>query len=282
MKSTLESISQLRSRRTLVVGEIHETSDVKTFILRVNREYSALPGQFNMIYYWGIGEVPLSIANMPIVREHYTIVEHTVKAIGTVTRALVKFTKTGSIVGLRGPYGRGWPLREYEDFNVLLVAGGLGLAPIRPVIKYIESRRDSYGLLYILYGARTPSDMLYRYEYEYYSKIPGTKLMLSSDIKTEGWRHHVGLVTDLITLVDIDPSNTVAFICGPEVMMKTTARKLMEKGFRKDRIYLSLERRMRCGIRICGTCQLGPLFVCENGPVFSYEEVEDLLQVKGV
>ncbi|MEM4827812.1 MAG: FAD/NAD(P)-binding protein [Desulfurococcaceae archaeon] len=271
-----------RSQRAVIVNEVYETQDTKTLTLRVNGEYTAEPGQFNMIYYWGVGEVPVSISNLPLHREGYTLVEHTVKSVGTVTKAIVGSTKVGSSLGLRGPYGRGWPLREYEGFNLLLVAGGLGLAPLRPVIKYVSTRRDAYGKFYILYGARTPGDLLYKYELDEYSRIPGSKLLLSSDKWVEEWKHHVGFVTDLIDHVDLNPAETVVFVCGPEIMMKVAVTKLLHRGFRKDRVYVSLERRMRCGVGVCGTCQLGHLFVCKNGPVFSYEEVEDYLAVEGM
>lgn len=271
-----------KSKKATVIGVIPEAPDCKTIILKLEENYTADPGQFNILYYWGIGEVPISLSNLPVRKDGYVVLEHTVRAVGTVTNTIVYNVKTGLILGLRGPFGRGWPLHEYEGLNVLVIAGGIGIAPLRPLIKYILKNRERYGDVYILYGAKAPEHLLYKYELESYSKATRTKLLLSSDTKVEGWTQHVGVVTDLINYIKLDPKSTATYICGPEVMMRIAVKKLLEIGFRKDKLHLSMERRMRCGVGVCGTCQLGHFFVCTNGPVFSFEEIEEYFWVEGI
>ena len=267
-------------RKGIVVNEITETPTTKTLTIKlVNSEVKAMPGQFNMIYVFGIGEIPVSFSN---IYDRGDLIEHTIRFVGAVTRAIVKSIRVGSAVGVRGPYGIGWPIKEAEGRDILVVGGGIGFAPLRPVIKHLVRFRDSFGRINILYGARNPSELLFKYEFEEYSRIPNSKFLLSVDVPHPGWQHFVGFVTDLIEFVDVDVKNTYVFMCGPEVMMKVGVKKLLKKGFRKDRILLSLERRMRCGSGICGSCQLGHIFVCRDGPVFRLSEVEDYLAVEGI
>jgi len=254
---------------------------VTTFYFSPHDFADPLPGHIYMIFVYGFAEVPVSFSEISR-RDGKLVLGHTVRAVGSVTRALVNTAKPGVSIGVRGPYGNGWPVKESAGRDVLIIAGGIGLAQLRPVIKHVESRREDYGKLVILYGARTPEDMLFKYELSRYESIPNTTVKLSVDKPQPEWRGHVGFVTDLIDHVELDPKNTVAFVCGPEIMMKVAAKKLLAKGLRKDSIYLSLERRMRCGTGICGTCQLGHFFVCKDGPVFSYEAVEDYLRVEGL
>ncbi len=267
-------------RRGLVVGEVYEAPNVKTLAVRLVDEVPPpRPGQFNMVYVHGLGEVPLSVSG---VREGGRVVEHTVRAAGAVTRALVYREWRGGLIGLRGPYGRGWPLEEAEGHDLLVVAGGMGFAPLRPVLKWVAERRERYGRVNVLVGARTPRDLLFKYELESYRGLPGTRLLLSVDRPEGAWGGHVGLVTDLIRLADVDPGGSYAFVCGPEPMMVNAVKALRERGFREDRVFLSLERRMRCGTGFCGTCQLGHYFTCRDGPVFRLTEVSDYLAVEGV
>jgi len=266
---------------TKILSVVDEAPSVKTIYISIPYSAEPLPGQFNMIYVKGYGEVPVSLSEISR-RGGRLVLGHTVRAAGSVTRALINTAKPGVSIGVRGPYGKGWPVKESMGRDVVVVAGGIGLAPLRPVIKHVESRREDYGKLVILYGARTPEDMLFKYELDKYKSMPNTTVKLSIDKPHPEWREYVGFVTDLIDHVELDPKNTVAFVCGPEIMMKVAAKKLLAKGLRKDSIYLSLERRMRCGTGICGTCQLGHFFVCRDGPVFSYEAVEDYLRVEGL
>ncbi|MEM0000301.1 MAG: FAD/NAD(P)-binding protein [Desulfurococcaceae archaeon] len=273
-------------RKATVLRDVVETPDTKTFTLAVEGIYSAEPGQFNMVYMWGLGEVPISVSGLPRKLGDFTVIDHTIRVVGAVTRGIVKSVSIGSVLGVRGPYGRGWPLRESENLDIVVVAGGIGLAPLRPAIQFVLENRDKYGELVVLYGARTPSLLLYKDELKGYGREDRLRLLVSVDM-AEGFIPDVpinyqGFVTDLIQHININPKNAAAFVCGPEVMIKTACRKLVERGFSKERIYVSLERRMRCGIGICGTCQLGHYFMCRDGPVFSIQEVEDYLAVEGL
>ncbi|MEM1694826.1 MAG: FAD/NAD(P)-binding protein [Nitrososphaerota archaeon] len=277
-----EKLSIFAFRRAIVVNEIEEAPNVKTLAMKFSGDYNASPGQFNMIYVYGLGEVPISLANLPKSIGRSTVVEHTIRNVGAITKAVVYRISIGSIVGIRGPYGRGWPLNEVEGRDILIIGGGIGMAPLRPTIKYIEKSRERFGRINILFGARTPQDMLYKYELDSFKSIPNTKLMLSVDTYSNGWQYYVGFVTDLINYVDTDVDNAVAFLCGPEPMMRIGVKKLLDKGFRKDCLFLSLERRMRCGVGVCGTCQFGQYFICRNGPVFRYSDIEDYIWVEGI
>jgi len=268
--------------KAAVIDKVGEAPGVYTYTIKYDEVLEASPGQFNMLYVYGLGEVPISLSNIPTIKNGQTIIQHTVRVVGAVTRAIVSRLEIGSFVGVRGPYGNGWPLRDVEGRDIVIIGGGIGMAPLRPVIKYIERYREKFGRVNILLGARTPRDLLYKYELDSYSTIPNTKLVLSSDTHAEGWEHHVGFVTDLIDGVDVDVRNAVAFVCGPEVMMRVSTRKLLGRGFRKDDLYLSLERRMRCGVGVCGTCQFGHYFVCKDGPVFRYSDIEEYLLVEEI
>jgi len=280
------SVNLFAYKKATVLRDVEESPDTKTFTLAVEGVFEAKPGQFNMVYMWGLGEVPISVSSLPRRLGDFTLIEHTIRVVGAVTRGIFLSVKTGSVIGLRGPYGRGWPVKEAEGLDVLIIAGGIGLAPLRPVIQEILENRDKYGRLTVLYGARTPSLLLYKSELKKLSKDSKLKLLVSVDSMeqpVEGLSiNHVGLVTDLIRAVDYDPKNSAAFVCGPEIMMKVASRELVERGFSKDKVFVSLERRMRCGIGICGTCQLGHYFVCREGPVFSLSEVEDYISVEGL
>lgn len=264
-----------------VIQVVEEAPLVRTYHIKVENLREPQPGQFNVLYIKGFGEVVISVSNFRY-EGTSNIVEHTVRAVGAVTSYIQTAINVGSLVGVRGPYGRGWPLKEFEGFDVLVIGGGIGLAPLRPILKYISKYRDRYGRLTLLYGARRPVDMLYKYEHEEYKAIPNSITLFSIDMPHIGWSNYVGFVTDLIDKVELNPETTVAYVCGPEVMMKVAASKLLKRGIKEDRVFLSLERRCRCGIGVCGTCQLGHLFVCKDGPVFSYQEIKDYLAVGGL
>ncbi|MDN5292727.1 MAG: hypothetical protein PWQ31_32 [Eubacteriales bacterium] len=256
-----------------------QTKDTTTYTFsfvdpKVQEAYTFEPGVFNMISIFGIGEAPISISSSPDVKDSF---DHTIRAVGNVTNALAKL-KVGDIVGIRGPFGTGWPVEEMKGKNVLLVAGGIGLAPLRPVIKWIQARRDQYGFFEILYGARTPNDMLFTDEFEEWRKIPNTRLLLTVDMVPPGveWSHNIGVVTTLFDKMHSRPENTIMITCGPEIMMKFVVRDLLARGFAPEQIFVSLERRMSCGIKKCGNCQIGPVFVCQDGPVFRYADLMNL------
>ena len=269
----------LYAPRPVEIREIEqETEDTRTFRLsfRDPEERSAFrfsPGQFVMLSVLGVGEAAFSLCSDPGDEDIST----TIRKVGRVTDAIFAL-KEGDVIGVRGPYGVGWPMDEVKESHVLLVAGGIGLPPLRPVITQIAANRLDYGGLEILYGARTPGDQVFTYEYESWRKIPDCRLLLTVDTVPEGvrWQHKVGVVTTLFDDMKTDASNSLVMTCGPEIMMRFVVRGLMARGFTIDRIYVSMERRMKCGVGKCGHCQMGGTFVCKDGPVFSYRSIEGL------
>lgn len=255
--------------------------DVKTYTLSIINSSEAfesiMPGQFIMISVPGIGEAAFSVSSWNNKAEMF---DTTIRRVGRLTSYLDRLSK-GDKVGVRGPYGRGWPLEESEGKDILLIAGGIGLAPLRPVISYIAQNRSRYGLLEILYGAKTPDELIFVEEYENWRGMENTILRLTVDMVPRGviWDHNVGLVPILIEEVEVTPEGSVVMVCGPEIMMHFVVKALLARGFSGDQIYLSLERRMRCGLGHCGHCQIGSKYVCKDGPVFSYTELMDLPDV---
>lgn len=248
-----------------------QTKDCKTYTIRMSDgKFKFEPGQFNMVSIIGYGEAPISISSSPHVTDSF---DHTIRAVGSITKYMEGF-QAGEIIGIRGPYGNPWPMEEAKGKNVLLVTGGIGLAPLRPMIMSLFHNRKDYGKITILYGARTPGDMLFTDEFDEWRKQPNTELFLSADAVPEGvaWKHNVGVVTTLFEPAKISPKDTIAVTCGPEIMMRFVGRGLLKSGFFAPQIYLSMERRMKCGVGKCGHCQLGPKFVCKHGPVFRYDE----------
>jgi NAD(P)H-flavin reductase len=263
-------------KKALISRITQETKDTYTYHIKpLEGEIKGASGQFNILYAYGGGEIPVAISGI----ENEEIM-HTIRFVGAVTRMLSKM-REGSIICLRGPYGNPWPLNGSRKQDVLIVAGGIGLAPLRPVIMEVKRNRSEYGKLMILYGARTPQDLLYKREFEEYSKIEDCEFHVTVDKRDETWTGNVGVVTTLIPKVKVNPKNTIAMVCGPEIMMKFTVKDLMEKkGLDASRIYISMERRMRCGIGQCGHCQVGPFFVCRDGPVFQYSKIKRYFEVK--
>jgi len=251
--------------KTVIVDIKNETQNVRTYYIKLPDGVEIpKPGQFDMIYIHGVGEVPISVSDIDC---EARVVAHTVRFVGSVTKAFSILEKD-SLIGFRGPYGIGWPIDLAIGKNLILIAGGIGLPPLRPVIREVARNRAMYKKLFILYGAKTPDDLIYRYEYRDYESIPDTELYITVDNPNNDWKGRVGVVTDLISLINIDPSETLVFICGPEIMMKFAVKELLKRGFKGNKIFLSLERRMKCGVGLCGHCQMGPYFVCRHGPVF--------------
>ncbi|HEY7033874.1 MAG TPA: FAD/NAD(P)-binding protein [Thermomicrobiales bacterium] len=253
-----------------------ETADTVTMDLLPRStadEFRFAAGQFNMLYRFGVGEVPISISGDP---SRPLPLVHTVRNVGATTDAICA-VKRGDVLGVRGPYGKPWPVLEAEDQDVVVVAGGLGLAPLRSALYYFFAHRERYGRILLLYGARSPRDLLYRQELTRWGKVD---LGVTVDRGGEGWTGHVGVVTTLLARERLDPARTVALMCGPEVMMRFTIRELERQGMTDDRIYVSLERNMECAVRLCGHCQLGPAFVCRDGPVFRYDQIRPFMAVR--
>ncbi len=260
----------------------HETDDVVTFEIPLNKDAPLFtrfkPGQFNMLYAYGIGEIPISISGDPDDPERLV---HTIRAVGPVSKALTELRKH-ELVGVRGPYGSCWPVEETTGADVLIIAGGIGLAPLRPVIYQLMKRRPSIGRFSILYGARTPEDLLFRKEIETWRRTPDMQIRVTVDQATKEWIGDVGVVTKMLDKVDFDPVDTVAMICGPEIMIRFTANALVDLGVASDRIYVSMERNMKCAVGTCGHCQYGPHFVCKDGPIFTYERMKPLLGLREI
>lgn len=253
-----------------------ETEDTFTLELESEEEAGACafaPGQFNMVYVFGVGEIPISISGNPT---NSKVFVHTTRAVGTVTKAMNKLRR-GDTLGVRGPYGTPWPVEEARGQDVVIVAGGIGLAPLRPAVYQIIANRDQYGKVVLLYGTRTPTDILFREELEQWRSRLDLEVYVTVDRAMTGWKGNVGVVTNLISKAPFDPQNSIAMICGPEIMMRFTTAELQKRGLDIDSIYVSMERNMKCGIGLCGHCQFGPLFVCKDGPVFKYSRVKNLL-----
>jgi NAD(P)H-flavin reductase len=250
-----------------------ETHDTFTLRIEADGESSTLPafepGQFSMLYVYGVGELPISISGDP---EERGALVYTIRSVGNATHALVT-RREGDRIGLRGPFGTSWPLRETRGRDLLVVAGGIGLAPLRPVIFHALRHRGDYGRLIVLYGSRSPKDLLFRKQLAAWNYVPDTQVLTTVDYGGLSWRGYVGVVTTLFRYIRIRPERTTAMICGPEVMMRFVVQDLKGRGFPAGDIYLSAERNMKCAIGHCGHCQMGPLFVCKDGPVFPYNRI---------
>ncbi|MCL6622811.1 MAG: FAD/NAD(P)-binding protein [Syntrophobacterales bacterium] len=262
-----------------VVKRRRETGDTVTLALDPGPEgFGFAPGQFNMLTVLGLGEVPISISGDPGDRSRLV---HTIRAVGPVTRALCRLTP-GATVGVRGPYGTPWPVAGQTGRDILIIAGGLGLAPLRPALCQVLARRREFGAVEVIYGARRPEDLLYREELSRWRGRFDVRVHVTVDAAGADWRGPVGVVTTLIPHARFDPPYTSAFICGPGVMMRFTVGDLLARGVPEERIFVSLERNMQCGLGLCGHCQLGPLFVCKDGPVFSYARVKEWLTLREI
>ncbi|MDZ7799684.1 MAG: FAD/NAD(P)-binding protein [Trueperaceae bacterium] len=236
------------------------------------------PGQFNMLYVFGVGEIPISISSDPADTSRLL---HTTRVVGTVTRAMSNL-RPGDTIGVRGPFGHGWPLSAAEGKDVVIVTGGIGLAPLRPALYAMLGARDRFGKIVLLYGARTPEDILYWEELEAWRARFDLEVHVTVDRATGDWRGNVGVVTKLIPRAPFDPRNTVSLTCGPEIMMRFTTQELAKRGVAGDDVFVSMERNMKCAVGLCGHCQYGPSFVCKDGPVYPYPEIASIFGVPEV
>jgi NAD(P)H-flavin reductase len=264
----LPAVARVRGRR-------RETRDTWTLAIDAGG-FAFRPGQFNMLYAFGVGEIPVSVSGDP---DAPGPLIHTVRAVGDVSRALTQL-KPGDELGLRGPYGTAWPVAESSGSDVIVVAGGLGLAPLRPAIYRLLAGRERYGRIVLLYGTRDPTDILFRREVEGWRRRLDVAIEVTVDHADASWRGHVGVVTKLIGRAAFDPDHTVALVCGPEIMMRFSAGALEAAGVAPERIFLSLERNMKCAVGQCGHCQLGPALLCRDGAVLPYDHVSRLLTVR--
>ena len=260
-----------------VVSRTHETMDTWTFELEpLTERVRPRAGQFDMLYAFGVGEVPISTsgsheADAPLI--------HTIRAVGAVTTALCAL-EPGAVVGVRGPFGNEWPLAEATGGDLVVVAGGIGLAPLRPAIRHALEHREDFGAVSVLVGARTPQDLLFRDELEQWRSRLDLEVDVTVDAAQPGWHGRVGLVTTLIPGAVMNPAAAVALVCGPEVMMTFVVRALVERGLPLECIWVSMERNMRCAVGHCGHCQLGPTLICRDGPVFRADDMVRLMEVR--
>ena len=266
-----------------VIERIQETPTIFTLRLRFIDEkrqenYQFKPGQFNMLYLHGVGEIPISIVSDPA---DETLFDHTIRVVGRVTKGLGHL-KQGDQIGIRGPFGRGWPLKSALGKDVILVTGGLGCAPVVSVIRYVIRRRDLFGRLVIMQGVKRADDLIWHEQYAQWEKLHDTQVILAaSEEKHAAWPWHVGHVTDLMDKASFNPANAIAMMCGPEPMMHAAIEPLLREGLSDNDLWLSMERNMQCAVGHCGHCQYGSKFICKDGPVFPYAEIKTLFGVKG-
>ena len=264
--------ARVRSRR-------RETADTWTLEIEPpDGPWRFVPGQFNMLYVFGVGESAISLSGDPARPERLV---HTVRAVGSVSRGITQLRK-GAWVGLRGPFGAGWPLEQAAGRDVLIIAGGLGLAPLRPAVYRLLSERRRYGRITLLYGTRSPDDVLFRAELARWLDLPDVDVQVTVDHAIGDWHGHVGVVTTLISRRAFDAGNCVAMICGPEVMMRFAIAGCKEAGLTDESIYLSMERNMKCAVGRCGHCQFGSAFICKDGPVLRYDRVSAILGLREI
>lgn len=263
-----------------VIHRRREISDVATLELapEAGEVPAFTPGQFNMLYAFGVGEVAISVSGDPEDRDRFV---HTVRAVGAVSAALARL-EAGQMLGLRGPFGTGWPMVPGVGSDLVIVAGGLGLAPLRPALYHLLSHRADYGGITVLYGTRHPREILYRREIERWRRRLDLDIEITVDHADRAWHGHVGVVPALIPRAAIDPENTFALVCGPEAMMRFTVAGLRDAGLPPERIYLSMERNMKCALGLCGRCQFGPTFVCKDGPVMRFDRISKIFATREI
>ncbi len=276
MNKQVPQRAEVESRREEAPGIV--TLRLRLLDTRSHEQYSFEPGQFNMLYLHGVGEIPISISADPTETESY---DHTIRAVGRVSKAMAALP-VGAQLGLRGPFGRGWPLTEARGRDVVVVSGGLGCAPVSSVIQYILKRRADYGQLVIMQGVKHSNDMIWQERFAAWASAERSQVLLAANQCDAMWPGHKGMVTSLFDQARFDSDNCCAMMCGPTGMMKAAAEGLMHQGAEASDIYLSMERNMQCAIGHCGHCQLGDRFVCRQGPVFSYPEIQPWLAIQGV
>jgi anaerobic sulfite reductase subunit B len=274
MAALAEAPLALPPRPFRVTGRRQETHDAWTLELEpaAGPPLDAAPGQFAMVYAFGVGEIPISLSGEP-----GGPLVHTVRTVGAVTEAICG-SMPGAALGVRGPLGNEWPIDAAAGGDVVVVAGGIGLAPLRPVLYHMLAQRVDYRQVSLLYGSRTPGDLLYTDEFDAWRESIDVEVTV--DAADDTWQGKVGVVPKLIGTAEFDPSATNAFVCGPEIMMRFAAEALIERDIPTERIHLSMERNMKCGVGHCGHCQLGPTLICRDGPVYTYAEIESLMAVR--
>lgn len=261
----------------LIENIIQETKDTKTFVVKfknqeTQRSFDFKSGQFVEVSVFGYGEIPIGLSSNPYAKENFEI---TVRAVGSVSNALHQ-KKNGDEIGIRGPFGNNFPLDEMEDKNILVIGGGMGLPPLRSFILPVIAKRGKFKKFTILYGARTPEDRVYKDLLKEWSSRSDVEFLETVDVAINGWKGNVGVVTTLFNKISIDPQSTVAYTCGPPIMIKFVIHDLLKMGLPENMIISTLERYMKCGVGKCGHCAIGHKYVCVDGPVFSYKDIKSL------
>lgn len=267
------------SRPVLIRRIIWENDDTFTLTLDMGDwagPFRFKPGQFNMVYVFGVGEAAISISSDP---QKTGLLDHTIHRVGTVTTALAQ-KKRGDVIGLRGPYGSSWPIDAARGKDVCIVSGGIGLAPLRPVVYTLARQRDLFKRIIVLYGGRSPLDLLYRVELEKWANENDIETLVTVDRGDTSWKGHIGVVTGLFNSIKLDARETVAYVCGPEIMMRYTVDELDRRGVPADQTFISMERNMKCAVGFCGHCQFGPTFICKEGPVYPLPKIRHLMERK--
>jgi NAD(P)H-flavin reductase len=275
-------INPYQPDEAIILERIQEAPNLFTLRLKLTDQklqeaYEFEPGQFNMLYLYGVGEIAISIVSDPV--DSY-IIDHTIRVVGRVTRGMAKL-ETGDRIGLRGPYGCGWPVRESKQKDIVVVTGGLGCAPVVSVINYIEQRREEFGRLNIVQGVKHTADFIWKDRYDRWRELPDTKVLLAADVGEALWPWHIGPVTALFDQLEFNPGKASVMMCGPEGMMRVVCDHMLDNNVSASQLFLSMERNMQCAVGHCGHCQYGSRFICKDGPVFSYDKVRDLFETKG-
>lgn len=265
-----------------IIARTQESPSIVSLTMRLTSSADAnnfkfQPGQFNMLYLYGVGEIPISISSDPASTDTLT---HTIRDVGRVSHGLARL-EAGDRIGLRGPFGRGWPLQDVRSNNVIVITGGLGCAPVVPVIDYVINRRSEYGQLVIMQGVKHSDDLIWRNRYDAWDAHSDTQVLLAADAGAKHWNGVVGPVTELFDQAKLPTANTAAFLCGPGPMINACVKRLRKDGLPEDKIWVSMERNMQCALGHCGHCQFGDKFVCKDGPVFSYADIQHLFGLKG-
>ncbi|MCC6682839.1 MAG: FAD/NAD(P)-binding protein [Phycisphaeraceae bacterium] len=260
-----------------ITNVVQENFNTRTITLEMvdqaqRNDYQWRPGQFNMLYVPSVGEAAISISSDS---DKPQVLEHTIRTVGSVTRA-IEHMPVGSVVGLRGPFGEGWPIEAIEGKDVVMMCGGIGLAPLRPMVYWLLNHREMCRRVVLLYGCRTPEDRLYADELEQWHEDPRIDVLVTVDNATSQWVGPVGVVTNLLRRIKVSARETVVMVCGPRILNRVGAWSFLQLHVPPEQVYVSLERNMNCGFGRCGHCQYGPKFVCRDGPVFRYSDIHDI------
>ncbi|MDI6716892.1 MAG: FAD/NAD(P)-binding protein [Actinomycetota bacterium] len=274
---TINTTSVLVPTTATILEVLDETPDVKTFRVQIDDEqarenFKQKPGQVAELSVFGAGESVISITSSPTQTDY---LEFSIKRVGVVTDAIHTLT-SGDKIGIRGPYGNGFPVENWKGKNLIIIGGGIGLAPVRSVLNYAIDNRSDYGHIALFYGARTPQDLVFKWEYERWSQVEDAEVHLTVDCGDDTWKDNVGVVGAIVKQVNPSPENAIALTCGPPIMIKFVLQDLFGMNFTPEQIYTTLEGKMQCCVGLCGRCNIGSKYICKDGPVFSLAELNKI------